>query len=34
MFGDRYIDWDGHEQYTLFDLEGIHDYVHEGDDEE
>ncbi|AMS01047.1 hypothetical protein SEA_ARCHERNM_53 [Mycobacterium phage ArcherNM] len=22
------------EQLTLFDLEGIHDYVHEGDDEE
>ncbi|QXO13336.1 hypothetical protein SEA_TROOPER_59 [Mycobacterium phage Trooper] len=24
----------GPEQLTLFDLEGIHDYVHEGEDEE
>ncbi|AEJ95077.1 hypothetical protein FGG36_gp44 [Mycobacterium phage Jeffabunny] len=33
MHGDRYINWDGHEQYTLFD--GIHDYVYEeGENEE
>jgi hypothetical protein len=34
MYGDRYINWDDDpDQLTLFDLEGIHDYVHEGDDE-